>query len=107
MLQKHKSTLAFLERKIEATVDANTGEKCYDVYVEVLNSKDIGRVPQSRERLYIVAIKPNGRNSTHFERPGIVPALSLGIIYDAPRLPTVDYSAYPLDMFGPMVQARI
>eukprot|EP00959_Pyramimonas_sp_CCMP1952_P243699 5094049-Pyramimonas_sp.AAC.1 len=48
-----------------------------------------------------------GRSSVTFEWPSDVDHLDLGIIYDQPRPPFVNYSNYPLERFSPMVQEHI
>eukprot|EP00959_Pyramimonas_sp_CCMP1952_P080704 1686218-Pyramimonas_sp.AAC.1 len=48
-----------------------------------------------------------GRNAIKFDWPTPVAPLSLDIIYDYPRPPVVDYNAYPMEMFSPMVQRHI
>ena len=107
MAQKHEATLNTIVKKIEAIIDRASGEPCYDVYMKTLNSLKVGCVPQSRERIYIVAVKRMGRSSVTFEWPSDVEPLELDIIYDQPRPPFANYSNYPLDRFSPMVQAHI
>ncbi len=107
MAQKHEATLSTIMKKLEAITDNVTDEQCYDVYVKTINSMHVGCVPQSRERIYIVAVKRMGRRSVTFEWPADVEHLDLGIIYDQPRPPFANYNNYPLEKFSPMVQMHI
>jgi len=99
LVTRHRRTLLTILAKLRSIVDHETGDQCYDVFWDVVNSRNIGLVPQQRERLYIVAIKRVGRRSVPFMWPRPVPALDLQYFYDTPRSAQVDYDNYPLDKF--------
>ena len=93
---QHPRTLKNMISTIEAAADKDTALKCYEVHWSIINSREIGMVPQQRERIYIVAIKLAGRASTTFAWPRPVAPADLSDIYDEPGKVPVSYSRYPM-----------
>ena len=93
---QHPRTLKNIISTIEAVADKDTALKCYEVHWSIINSREIGMVPQQRDRIYIVAIKLAGRASTTFAWPRPVAPADLSDIYDEPDKVPVSYSRYPM-----------
>ena len=60
LVERHSEVLLDITETLKSLVDPLTGKQCYKVFVKVLNSADF-RLPQRRERVYIVAVKLCGR----------------------------------------------
>ena len=93
---QHRRTLNTILANIRSIIDNETGDQCYEVYWDVVNTRSIGLVPQQRERLYIVAIKRMGRRAVPSTWPKPAPTLDLQDFYDTPRSAPVDYGDYPI-----------
>ena len=94
LLMKHTEFLLNVLTALRNITEPRTGERAYFTSFKILNSHEIGAVPQKRSRVYIVCIRRFGKK-VPFEWPGPVACPSLSSIFDrSPKLAT--YTAYPV-----------
>ena len=97
LVEQHPKTFNDIVERLRAMVDPQTGQKAYKVFAKLLNSSDF-RIPQRRERVYIVAIKTCGRSqdSIVMRWPAPLTPAPLSTILDGDNVAVTDYSRYPM-----------
>ena len=88
----HKADFIFIMDALASIVDKTTSTPEYFLTYQVLNTKDVGGLPQNRERIYIVGIKKSAMRRK-LKWPSGCPAMPLsgileGKVVDPPQLPT-------------------
>ena len=94
---RHRKVLDQLLALLKEIREINTGERAYDVFHTVLDSKDHG-VPQHRERLYIVLVRRLGRSSGVLRWPQAVPTPRVETCLDSGRRRLKSLGDFPLHL---------
>eukprot|EP00959_Pyramimonas_sp_CCMP1952_P199436 4171540-Pyramimonas_sp.AAC.1 len=94
-MERHQGTVFDIVKMI-TNIKTPAGNQMYKVFAKVVNSKDF-RLPQRRERLYIVAIKLCGRpfDSVRLQWPKPLAPVGLSSIWDRDSVRLASYSRYP------------
>ena len=97
LVERHSEVLLDITETLKSLVDPLTGKQCYKVFVKVLNSADF-RLPQRRERVYIVAVKLCGRavDTVTLRWPTPSPRVGLSMVWDSDAVPLNSYTYYPM-----------
>ena len=97
LVTQHPKAFNDIITRLREIVDPQTGENAYKVFAKILNSCDF-RLPQRRERVYIVAVKACGRphDSIVMRWPQPLSPVGLASIIDAGSVPLSDYTRYPM-----------
>ena len=97
LVTQHPRVFNDIIARLRAMVDPQTGQKAYKVFAKLLNSCDF-RLPQRRERVYIVAVKACGKphDSIVMRWPQPLSPVGLASIIDADSVPLSDYTRYPM-----------
>ena len=71
-------------------------DRMYSIHWRLMNTKRVGGVPQSRDRLYIVLLQRNGEARVPFEWPEDCPSVTLASLMDRGSTRLSTYDRYPM-----------
>ena len=94
LITHHPQTFRMIFQMIKDIVDRRTGEACYSIHWDILDSLKVGCVPQRRRRLYIILLRRCGRSHVPFTWPKPIPPPPLSAVLEGTALRS--YHNYPI-----------
>ena len=96
LVTHHSEVFRMMIDMLTSIIDNVSGDPCYSVHWQLLDSHVVGVVPQKRTRVYMVLFKRCGRAHVPFEWPTPLDPPSVSAVYDLPITPLASYANYPI-----------
>ena len=94
LITHHPQTFRMIFQMIKDIVDRRSGEACYSIHWDIIDSLKVGCVPQRRRRLYIILLRRCGRSHVPFTWPKPIPSPPLSAVLEGTALRS--YHNYPI-----------
>ena len=94
LITHHTQTFRMIFQMIRGIVARRSGEQCYSIHWDIIDSLKVGCVPQRRRRLYIILLRRCGRSHVPFTWPKPVPPPPLSAVLEG--APLRSYHNYPI-----------
>ncbi len=106
LITHHPQTFRMIIQMIKDISDQRYGEPCYSIHWDIVDSLNIGCVPQRRRRLYIILLRRCGRSHVPFTWPKPILPPPLLAVLEGTALRSYRNYPIPCGRAGGIVVAR-